>query len=117
MRELAASGRNVFDQRFRLINSMSQPSVLRFETNLSTIEAFAPGLAHSACHCTASKLIPGCFCLPERNRPCSLLRLENARMTNGTQTLGLIAGNRTLPLVFAELARKQGVATPGGRWL
>jgi DUF1009 family protein len=30
-------------------------------------------------------------------------------MTNGTQTLGLIAGNRTLPLVFAELARKQGV--------
>lgn len=30
-------------------------------------------------------------------------------MTNATETLGLIAGNRTLPLVFAELARKQGV--------
>jgi DUF1009 family protein len=30
-------------------------------------------------------------------------------MTSGIETLGLIAGNRTLPLLFAELARKQGV--------
>ena len=30
-------------------------------------------------------------------------------MTNGSEVLGLIAGNRTLPLVFARQARSQGV--------
>jgi DUF1009 family protein len=30
-------------------------------------------------------------------------------MTNGTEALGLIAGNRKLPLVFAQQARQQGV--------
>jgi DUF1009 family protein len=30
-------------------------------------------------------------------------------MTNVTEKLGLIAGNRSLPLVFAQLARQQGV--------
>ncbi len=31
-------------------------------------------------------------------------------MTNGIQTLGLIAGNRSLPLVLAQQARRQGVS-------
>lgn len=40
---------------------------------------------------------------------CSLLRLDRASMTNHTETLGLIAGNRSLPLIFAQQARNQGV--------
>jgi DUF1009 family protein len=34
---------------------------------------------------------------------------ERRTMTNGIETLGLIAGNRALPLVFAEQAKKQGI--------
>ena len=30
-------------------------------------------------------------------------------MTNGIETVGLIAGNRSLPMVFARLARRQGI--------
>src|SRR5579883_1920249 len=47
--------------------------------------------------------------LIQRGTACSLLRLGVERMSNEIETLGLIAGNRDLPLVLAEQARRQGV--------
>jgi UDP-2,3-diacylglucosamine hydrolase len=40
---------------------------------------------------------------------CSLLRLGAKLVSNGIENLGLIAGNRTLPLVLAQHARRHGV--------
>ena len=41
--------------------------------------------------------------------PCSLLRLGARLVSNEIESLGLIAGNRTLPLVLAEHARRHGI--------
>jgi DUF1009 family protein len=51
----------------------------------------------------------GGFCLIPALLVCSLLRLSRGLMTNEIQELGLIAGNRSLPLVFARQARSQGL--------
>jgi hypothetical protein len=49
------------------------------------------------------------FCLLGFQGACSLLRLDAGLMTNGIEELGLIAGNRSLPMVLARQARSQGI--------
>ena len=100
----------------------------RSETKLPQIEAIQQTIWRlSQNRHTFQALACACFCLIEFQRECSLLRLDSVilehkcdvlrdqvrvdagLMTNGIDALGLIAGNRTLPLVFARQARKEGI--------
>ena len=40
---------------------------------------------------------------------CSLLRLDATTMTDDIKSIGMIAGNRSLPLAFARQARSSGI--------